>query len=61
MELKPTMTKAKALKLVLEYVKERGYPINDVMLHCDIEPEGDHVKAVNEWTFKGLCKFLTES
>lgn len=60
-ELKPVMTKAKALGLVLDYVKEFGFPVNDVILYCDLEAEGDHLKTVNEWTYKGLCKFLTES
>lgn len=57
-ELKPTMTKAKALKLVLDYVKDHGYPVNDVILDGNIEADGGNLKMVNEWTYQGLCKFL---
>lgn len=57
-ELKPKMTRAKALKSVLDYVSEHGYPVMDVILHCEVENDNGAAKLINEWTFQGLCKFL---
>lgn len=59
-ELKPTMTKAKALKLVLDYVKECDYPERDVILDGNIVKDGDAIKIIGEWTFNGLCKYLID-
>lgn len=58
MELKPTMTKEKALRLVLDYAQKHGYPVQDVILDGDFGPDNKGVTMVNEWTFNGLCKLL---
>jgi hypothetical protein len=56
MELKPTMTKAMALKLLLDYVKDFGYPERDVTFTFNV---GDP-NSIKEWTFNSLCKFLID-
>jgi hypothetical protein len=58
MELKSSMTKEKALSLVLDYVSKNGYPVGDVILHGDVENVNGELKIVNEWSFHLLCKFL---
>ena len=59
MELKPTMTKAKALKVLLDYVKDYGYPERDVTLRdVTFSFSTGNPNTFDEWTFNGLCKYL---
>jgi hypothetical protein len=60
MELKPEMSKEKALTLILDYVSKNGYPVGGVILHGDIENDNGQLKMVNEWSYERLCKFLIE-
>ena len=53
MELKPTMTKAKALELIIEHVHNNGIPEHDAVVYTE-RVGNDH----NCWTYQGLCKFL---
>lgn len=50
------MTKKVALKLLLDYVKEHGYPERDVTFTLNA---GDS-NRFDEWTFNGLCKYLID-
>ena len=60
-ELKPTMTKAKALKALLDYVKDHGYPELDVTLKdVTFAFNADNPNTIDEWTFNGLCKYLID-
>lgn len=53
MELKPIMTKAKALAFIIEYVQIHGVPEKDAVVYTD---NGDG--SYDQWTFQGLCKLL---
>lgn len=53
MELKPIMTKAKALSLIIEHVDNHGIPELDTVVYT--EKDGNNI---NQWTYQGLYKFL---
>jgi len=53
MELKPVMTKAKALELIIDHVHNNGIPEHDTVVYSD--------RIGNEyncWTYQGLCQLL---
>lgn len=53
MDLIPTMTKAKALDLILDYVDGHGIPELDTVVYTEKDDNN-----INQWTYQGLCKFL---
>lgn len=53
MELRPIMTKAKALAFIIEYVQIHGVPEKDAVVYTD-----NGAGSYDQWTFQGLCKLL---
>jgi hypothetical protein len=49
----PTMTKAKALELIIEHVNNNGIPELDTIVYSERLSN-----EMNAWTYKGLCEFI---